>query len=127
MAVARKVYELVKSRGYDCHYISGGARGLHHFTEMVGADCAVTINWAGAAEELIRQDPPVVQRFQCPVPPSVVDELCEKILDFRKAYMINAIEPEEYDAFGPVVLFRSQFEDAWKNAVANIGLLRGEM
>ena len=47
----------------------------------------------------------------------MIDELLEKIPDFRRAYLINAIEPEEYEDFGPVVLFRSQFESAWKNAL----------
>ena len=41
-------------------FISGGARGLHHFTEMVGADAVVTINWQGTADTLIQQDPVVV-------------------------------------------------------------------
>ena len=120
MAVARKIYEIVKQRGYDCHYIGGGARGLHHFTEMVGADCVITINWNGTADKLIEQNPPVVSRFFNATPHAVIDELCEKVPDFRKAYFINAITAEEYEDYGPVVLFRSSFEDAWKNAVKYI-------
>ncbi len=124
MAVAKKIYQIVKDRGYNCHYISGGARGLHHFTEMVGADCAVTINWNGAADKLIERNDPVVSRFFNPVPFAVVDELEEKINDFRKAYHIHAIHPSEYEEFGPVVLFRSQFESAWKNAHKAIAEMR---
>ena len=124
MAVAKKVYELVKQGNYDCHYIGGGARGLHHFTEMVGADCVVTINWTGTADKLIEQDAPVVSRFFNPTPAVVVDELMEKIPDFKKAYMINGITPAEYEDYGPVVLFRSSFEDAWKKALARISEMR---
>lgn len=124
MAVAKKIYELVKQGGYDCSYIGGGARGLHHFTEMVGADCVVTINWTGTADKLIEQDPPVVSRFFNPTPAAVVDELLEKIPDFKKAYMINGITPAEYEDYGPVVLFRSSFEDAWKKALAHIAEMR---
>ena len=98
-------------------FIGGGARGLHHFTEMVGADCCVTINWKGTADVLIEQDPPVVQRFLQPTPESVIDELLEKIEDYRRGYLINAIKPEEYEEFGPVVLFRTMFEKAWLNAL----------
>jgi transaldolase len=36
LAVARKLYMLVEERGYPGTFIAGGARGLHHFTEMVG-------------------------------------------------------------------------------------------
>lgn len=116
MAVARKIYRIVNERSYPVGFIGGGARGLHHFTEMVGAAACITINWSGAADKLIEADPPVVQRFFTPVPPSVTDELGEKMEDFRKAYNLNGISKEEYEDFGPVVLFRESFERAWKNA-----------
>lgn len=120
MAVAKKVYEMVKQNNYDCHFIGGGARGLHHFTEMVGADAAITINWVGTADKLIEQNQPVVSRFFNPTPQMVVDELCEKVPDFAKAYFLNGITPAEYEDYGPVVLFRSSFESAWKNALKYI-------
>jgi transaldolase len=113
----KKIHQLVKERGYNVGFIAGGARGLHHFTEMVGADCCVTINWKGTADALIEQDPPVIQRFLQPTPESVLDELLEKVEDFRRAYLINAIKPEEYENFGPVVLFRSSFEKSWKESL----------
>lgn len=124
LAVAKKAYEIVKQRGYDCHYIGGGARGLHHFTEMVGADSAITINWSGTADKLLELDPPVVSRFFNPVTHEVIDILTEKIQDFKRAYYINEINSSEYDEFGPVVLFRQQFENAWKSALAEIGARR---
>ena len=124
LAVAKKAYEIVKQHGYDCHYIGGGARGLHHFTEMVGADCAITINWNGTAEQLLAQNPPAVMRFFNPVAHEVIDTLTQKIPDFKRAYFINEINESEYDDYGPVVLFRQQFESAWKNALAEIGKRR---
>lgn len=117
ISVAKKVYWLVKEKNYPVGFIGGGARGLHHFTEMVGADACITINWKGTADKLIDNNPPVVQRFLQPTPFSVVDELLEKLEDYRRAYLINAITAEEYEEFGPVVLFRSSFEDAWSKAV----------
>lgn len=116
MAVARKVYKIVKDKRYNVGFIGGGARGLHHFTEMVGAEACITINWKGAAEDLLQQNPPVVQRFFTPVPDSVVDELSEKLVDFKRGYETNGITPAEYEEFGPVVLFRTTFENAWTNA-----------
>ncbi len=123
MAIAKKVYALVREKQYPVGFIGGGARGLHHFTEMVGADACITINWIGTAKDLIEQDPPVVQRFQTPVPASVVDALNEKLPDFRRGYEINGITPAEYEDFGPVVLFRKSFEEAWTNANAYIAKL----
>lgn len=52
----------------DCHYVAGGARGLHHFTEMVGVEGAVTINWKGTADKLIEADLPVVDIYNDPRP-----------------------------------------------------------
>jgi transaldolase len=114
VSAAKKTYQVVNDKNAGIGFISGGARGLHHFTEMVGADAVVTINWKGTAEDLIEQNPAVVQRFLQPAPHSVIEELCEKLPDFRKSYFCFEIEPHEYEEFGPVVLFRSMFEDAWR-------------
>ena len=124
MAVAKKTYHMCKTRCPQVGFIGGGARGLHHFTEMVGANAVVTINWVGTAANLIEEDPVVVQRFDTPVPESVIDELVEKLPDFEKGYFVHKIKPCEYEDFGPVVLFRSQFESAWKNALKYIAEMR---
>lgn len=120
ISVARKVHALVQERGYPCGFIGGGARGLHHFTEMVGANAAITINWVGSADKLLEMDPPVVSRFLLPTPYSVEDELLEKLPEHRKAYFINGIQPHEYETYGPVVLFRNNFESAWDKALEYI-------
>ncbi|GAI77771.1 unnamed protein product [marine sediment metagenome] len=120
ISIAKKVHALVAERCYPCEFIGGGARGLHHFTEMVGANAAITINWKGTADKLIELDQPVVCRFLQPTPFSVEDELVEKLEDYRKAYFIHSIEPAEYDDFGPVKLFRSSFESAWRKSLEYI-------
>jgi transaldolase len=113
-AVARKQYALMKERNYPGILLGGGARGLHHFTEMVGGTAHVTINWKGSAETLIQEDPPVVWRMETPVPDYVVYELEAAFPDFRKAYGENGLKPDEFADFGPVVLFRNMFIEGWK-------------
>ena len=113
VAVAKKIQQLVNNRGYAIGLCSGGARGLHHFTEMVGSQYAVTINWQGAAETLLNEDGPVCNRFSCQADAEMLDELCYKVPSFRKAYEIHGLAPEEYTDFGPVGLFRQNFEAAW--------------
>ncbi|MFA6505905.1 MAG: transaldolase family protein [Treponemataceae bacterium] len=113
LAVARKQYRIMKERDYPGILLGGGARGLHHFTEMVGGDLHVTINWKGGAGDLIQQDPPVVWRMDNPVPDYVIKGL-EEIPDFRRAYAEDGLKPEEFADFGPVVLFRTMFTDGWK-------------
>ena len=93
MAVAKKAYAMARAVCPVMGLVGGGARGLHHFTEMVGADAAVTINWLGTADKLIEQDPIVLHRFLAPVPESVIDEFAEKVEDFRRGYFADAMEP----------------------------------
>ena len=125
IASAKKTYYLTKAKYPEVGFIGGGARGLQHFTEMVGADAVVTINWKGTADRLIEQNPMVIDAFLRPTPKYVLDELLEKVPEFVRSYMIHGIEPCEYEDYGPVVLFRSSFESAWKNALAFIRERRG--
>lgn len=117
LAVARKLYLIMQERGYNATFIAGGARGLHHFTEMVGGDVVVTINWVGTADKLLESDPPVMYRLFNPVPDKVIDELMEKLPDFRKAYLEDGLPTHEYEEFGPVELFRSMFIKSWKRVL----------
>ncbi|MHB8279699.1 MAG: transaldolase family protein [Candidatus Humimicrobiaceae bacterium] len=111
--VARKQYKIFKERAYPGIMLGDGARGLHHFTEMVGSDMHITINWKGTADKLIKLDPPVVYRMFNPSPEYVVNELLEKIPDFRKAYFEDGLKVDEFKDFGPVNLFRAQFMNGW--------------
>jgi transaldolase len=111
--VARKQYQLLKERGYPGIMLGGGARGVHHFTEMVGADMHITINWKGTADSLIKADPPIVYRMFNKAPQWVIDELLEKIPDFRKAYDEDGLSVDEFADFGPVQLFRDSFINGW--------------
>ena len=120
LAVARKVYRIMKERGYNAVFVGGGARGLQHFTEMVGSDSCITINWQGTVDTLIEQDPPVVERFFNPVPQYVIDECLEKLPDFRRGYLDDGLAVEEFEGFGPVQLFRSSFVKSWTRVLQEV-------
>ena len=122
LAVARKLYGIMEARRYPGTFIAGGARGLHHFTEMVGGKVCCTINWEGTADKLLEQDPPVVWRLFNPVPDHVVQELCEKLPDFKRGWDDDGLEIDEFAEFGPVELFRSMFLSSWKRV---LGLIDG--
>jgi len=117
---ARKQYAILKERSYPGIMLGGGARGLHHFTEMIGADMHITINWKGSADKLIESDPPVVYRMYNPAPGYVIDELLAKVPDFAKAYNEDGLSVEEYADFGPVNLFRTQFINGWNYLLKTI-------
>ncbi len=117
LAVARKVYQVMTERAYKCVFVGGGARGLHHFTEMVGGRVCVTINWVGTADKLLEQNPPVVYRIFNPVPQKVIDELIEKLPDFKRGYLEDGLTMDEFEDFGPVQLFKSAFTNSWKQVL----------
>ena len=127
LAVARKMYIMKEKRGMPGTFIAGGARGLHHFTEMVGGKVCGTINWEGTADKLIEQNPPVVYRLFNPVPQKVIDELMEKLPDFKRGYLDDGLEIEEFEGFGPVQLFRSQFTGSWKRVLELIKQRRADL
>jgi transaldolase len=120
LAVARKLYKIMEDRHYPGIFVAGGARGLHHFTEMVGGKVCCTINWEGTADRLIEQDPPVVYRLFNPVPQKVIDELIEKLPDFKRGYEEDGLAIEEFEDFGPVHLFRNSFIKSWKRVLGLI-------
>jgi transaldolase len=120
LAVARKVYKIMTDRAYKCTFIGGGARGLHHFTEMVGGRVVVTINWQGTADKLLEQNPPVTYRLFNPVPYRVIDELMEKLPDFKRGYLEDGLSVEEFEDFGPVQLFKSAFSNSWNRVLNTI-------
>jgi transaldolase len=124
LAVARKVYRIMQERGYSAVFVGGGARGLHHFTEMVGGDVCITINWQGTADKLLEQDPPVIEQIFNPVPDYVIDELSEKLPDFRRGYEDDGITIEEFEDFGPVQLFRSAFVKSWRRMLEEVAARR---
>lgn len=124
--VARKQYKIFKERGYPGIILGGGARGLHHFTEMVGSEMHITINWKGCADKLIEVDPPVVYRIDTPAPQYVIDELLEKIPDFRKAYLEDGLTIQEFKDFGPVDFFRSMFVKGWDYLLNTVKERRAE-
>jgi len=117
LAVARKVYKIMTERAYKCTFIGGGARGLHHFTEMVGGRVVVTINWQGTADKLLQQNPPVMYRLFNSVPDKVIDELMEKLPDFKRGYLEGGLSVAEFEDFGPVQLFKSAFTNSWRHVL----------
>ncbi len=114
MVIAKKVVQMRDDRGYELGFIGGGVRGLQHFTEMVGGDVCITMNWQGHADKLLELDLPVVSRLFNPVQPDVLDQLLT-VKPFVQAYMNDGLTVEEYEEYGPVEYFRDMFVSAWKN------------
>ncbi|MBZ5516965.1 MAG: hypothetical protein LAN62_19365 [Acidobacteriia bacterium] len=118
-ALARRQHRILQERGYHVTMLGGGARGTHHFTEMVGGSLHVTINWS-TAQELLEANPPVVSRMDAHIPQAVLEELCEKLPDFRKAYLEDGMSIEDFKDFGPLQYFRGMFVKGWDTLLHTI-------
>ena len=117
LTATRKLHQIMQERHYPGTIVGGGVRELYHFTEMVGLHACVTINWRGTADKLLEADPYVVHRFFNPIPQTVLDELLNTVVEFKRGYMINGLTVDEYEEFGPVELFRHSFVTAWQNTL----------
>jgi transaldolase len=124
LIIAKKVYTVTKAKYPEIGFIGGGVRGLHHFTEMVGADVCITMNWDGQATDLLKNDYPVVPRFFNPVPDMYLDELLAKVPEFKRAWYEKGLSVNEYEHFGPVEYFRHIFVDAWEKSLKVISETR---
>jgi transaldolase len=122
-AVAHEQYRIFQERGYEGLMLGGGAQTTNHFTDMVGGKMDTTINWS-TAKELIDADGPVVNRIHWPAPKEVVEELSEKLPDFRLAFYEGELKPEQYKSFGPLVLFRNWFLDGYTRLVNEVSARR---
>ena len=121
--VSRKEYRLIQERAYHATLLGGGARSTRHFTELVGGALHITINWS-TADELIQADMPVVSRIDHTTPEAVVQELDEKLDDFHKAIDPDALSVDEFESYGPLLLFRSMFLDGYGSLLSEIGRRR---
>lgn len=124
--VARKQYRMMKERGYGIPILGGGARGTQHFTEFVGGDMHITINWS-TAEELIKIDGSVVNRIGTEISENVIGELRAKLPDFCKAYDEDALSLEDFESYGPVKLFRNNFIEGYYRLLAEVCVRRAQL
>jgi transaldolase len=69
-------------------------------------------------------DPPIVSRMDADPEPSVIEELCAKFPDFRRAYLDDGLSVEEFAEYGPVQLFRNAFLKGWYLLLAEVASRR---
>lgn len=117
--VARSQYRMFKERGYQAVMLGGGARGLHHFTEMVGGDLCVTLNW-GTVASLIEKDPSVVSRINVDPSPGELEVLISKLPGFDRALRQDLMSVPDFKDFGPLVLFRTMFLNGYARLLDEI-------
>lgn len=102
VAVFKKAYGIFQERGFKARLLAAAYRHHLHWSELIGADAILTIpsKW----QKLFNASQvEVKERMQDPVDPAIIDELYERIPDFRKAYDVDGMTVEEFDTYGATV------------------------
>ncbi len=102
VAVFKKAYGIFQERGFKARLLAAAYRHHLHWSELIGADAILTIpsKW----QKLFNASQvEVKERMQDPVDPAIIDELYERIPDFRKAYDVDGMSIEEFDTYGATV------------------------
>jgi transaldolase len=102
VAVFKKAYQIYQQRGYRARLLAAAYRHHLHWSEFIGGDVILTIpaSW----QKLFNNSQVEVRpRMDDPVKPEVVNELYERIPDFRKAYDEDGMTVAEFDTYGATV------------------------
>jgi transaldolase len=119
IAAMKKAYAIYQERGYRTRLLAAAYRHHMHWSELIGGDIVMTITYDW--QKLYNaSDITVEERFSNPVPPGVVETLYEKFPDFRRAYDVDGMTPEEFDSFGPTVRTLRTFIGAYHDLIALI-------
>lgn len=99
IAAFKRAYGIYRERGYRTRMLAAAYRHRLHWTELVGADAVLTMPHAWQVRfngSGIDPEP----RIDLPVDQRLVDDLCRRVPDFRRAYEPDGLAPAEFDGYG---------------------------
>lgn len=102
VAVFKKAREIYEERGFRSRLLAAAYRHHLHWSELIGGDVILTIpsKWQMLFNSSMVE---VEDRIDDPVAPEIIDELYERVPDFRRAYDEDGMTVEEFDTFGATV------------------------
>jgi len=102
IACLKRAYSIFQERGYRARLLGAAYRHLGHWSELIGADIVLTIPYEWQLK-INASDIDVRPRISDPVDPKILQEMLNKIPDFRRAYEPDGMTVEEFDRFGATV------------------------
>ncbi len=116
---AKLGYKMVEEERFPGILLGGAARGMKHFTELVGSATESTLNYV-FIKQMNDANPPIANRWQDFYGEEVKRELLQAIPWYKQAIERGSMTPEEFDAYAPFVYFRNTFITAWDKVVKAI-------
>jgi len=112
LAATKRAYALYKERGYEAVLLIAALRGIHHMTELAGAELSMSIH-PSMQGPLLAPGVPREERIDLPIAPEVIRRL-QTIPDFVRAYEPDGLAVEEFIGYGVTQRTLSQFiEVGW--------------
>jgi transaldolase len=99
IAAFKRAYGIFQERGYRSRMLVAAYRHRLHWTEFVGGDVSMTIPYPWQVR-FNRSAIDPVARMDVPVDPALVEDLLERVPDFRRAYEPDGMAPDEFEAYG---------------------------
>nr|WP_255447418.1 transaldolase family protein [Schumannella soli] len=111
VAALKNAYRIFRERGFRSRILSAAFRNHLQWSELVGGDLVVSppFDW----QVRINENPLSAEsRIDVPVDPAIIEELIERVPDFRRAYEPDGLAPAEFASFGASARTLRQFLDA---------------
>jgi transaldolase len=99
IAAFKRSYGIFRERGYHSRLLAAAYRHRLHWTELVGGDVSMTLPHAWQVRFNNSGIVPVA-RMDVPVDPALIDDLYERIPDFRRAYDPDGMTAAEFASYG---------------------------
>jgi transaldolase len=110
VAALKKAYAIFRERGFRSRVLSAAFRNHLQWAELVGGDLVVSppFDWQ---DRIDSNGIPVEDRIGVPVDARILDELLT-LSEFRRAYEVDGMAPDEFAGFGAARNTLRQFLDA---------------
>ena len=118
VAIFKRAYEIYKERGYRLRLLAAAFRNHYHWSELIGADCVITITQDWQAK-LNASDVEVVSRIDKPVNPAYMKQLMT-LPEFVKAYEPGGLAPEQFEHYGAFVHTLTTFLEGYDDLLKTI-------
>ena len=99
IAAFKRAVAEYRRRGFRTRLLAAAMRHRLHWTELVGGDVIITMPHAWQVRFNESGLPPE-PRIDIPVDPALVDDLLERLPDFRRAYEPDGLQIAEFDDYG---------------------------
>lgn len=119
VAVMKKAYRLYQERGYRTRLLVAAYRHHLHWSEFIGGDVILTIPYEWQ-KRFNASDIEVRERMDDPADPAIIEDLCQHVPDFRKAYDVDGLSIAEFDSYGATVRTLRGFINSYHDLMALI-------